>query len=142
MCSSDLMADIPGLIEGASQGAGLGHRFLKHVERCRVLVHLVDAGQVKPEAPCADLDTVNAELAAFSPGLAAKKQIIVLTKMDLTDADQALGLIQQACPTQTVFGISAVTGQGLTQLRYALADLLAQADEEVAEVDDSVEEDW
>jgi GTP-binding protein len=137
-----VMADIPGLIEGASQGAGLGHRFLQHVERCRVLVHLVDAGQVKPEAPCADLDTVNAELAAFSPGLAAKKQIIVLTKMDLTDADQALELVTQACPGQTVFGISAVTGQGLDQLKYGLANLLAQADEEVAEPDDSVEEDW
>ena len=137
-----VMADIPGLIEGASQGAGLGHRFLKHVERCRVLVHLVDSSQVKPEAPRLELDTVNAELAAFNPGLAQKKQIVVLTKMDLTDADQALKLMEQACPGQPVFGISAVTGQGLDQLKYTLADLLAQADEEIVDTDDNVEEDW
>ena len=137
-----VMADIPGLIEGASQGAGLGHRFLKHVERCRVLVHLVDSSQITPEAPCADLDTVNAELAAFSPELSAKKQIIVLSKMDLTGADEALKLVAEACPGQEVYGISAVTGQGLDRLKYALAELLAQAEEEIEEADDSVEEDW
>jgi GTP-binding protein len=82
---SFVVADIPGLIEGASQGAGLGHRFLRHVQRCRVLVHLLDAGQTPVDDPLGDFHRINAELAAFDPSLAEKPQIVALNKMDLTE---------------------------------------------------------
>ena len=85
------MADIPGLIEGASDGVGLGHQFLRHVERCRVLVHLVDlSDQGEGREPLHDLDVLNRELAKFSPELAKKPQIIAANKVDLTDARERL----------------------------------------------------
>jgi GTP-binding protein len=84
-----VLADIPGLIEGASAGVGLGHEFLRHIERTRVLIHLVDG---MAEDPVADYQTVNAELAAFGHGLDGKLQVLALTKMDLPDARAAFDL--------------------------------------------------
>lgn len=120
-----VMADIPGLIEGAAEGAGLGHQFLRHVERCRLLVHLLN-GAV--EDPLADFDQINAELRRFSEKLADKPQIVVLNKIDLPDAEarwadikakaEALGL--------PALKISAVTQQGVPEL---VARLFATLDE-------------
>src|SRR5512143_926240 len=92
-------ADIPGLIEGAHEGHGLGDRFLKHVERTRVLVHLLDGASADP---LADYAAINAELAAFSPALAAKPQIVVLNKMDLPSAREAWPRVQQAMAAQGI----------------------------------------
>lgn len=124
-----VMADIPGLIEGASQGAGLGHRFLRHVQRCRLLVHLLDAGRIDPEAPLADFEKINAELAAFDPGLAEKKQVVVVSKMDLFEDDQPLALVRRTLPGGEVFGVSAVTGQGLNELKWSLFRLLKKEED-------------
>jgi len=121
---SFVLADLPGLIQGASQGAGLGLRFLKHIQRCRLLVHLLDAGRIDPQAPLNDLKTIKAELEAFDPALMTKKQLVVINKMDLTGADQALDLVRRALPGEKVLGISAVTGQGLDELKWELFDLL------------------
>ena len=81
-----VVADIPGLIDGAHQGAGLGHRFLKHIERTRILVHLIDADGIDPEHPLAARDTINQELALFKKSLRAKPQITLLRKLDLAGA--------------------------------------------------------
>ena len=113
---SFVLADIPGLIEGASQGAGLGHRFLKHIQRCRILVHLLDAGGIDINDPLKDLEVVRAELKAFDSGLALKPELVCLSKMDLTGGDEALQAVQTALPGTTVLGISAVTGRGLSEL--------------------------
>lgn len=117
---SFVVADIPGLIEGASQGAGLGHQFLRHVQRCRLLVHLLDANQIDPDDPLADFRTINAELTAYDPELAAKPQIVVVNKMDLTGADASFQRVRDALPDQPVFALSAVTGSGLAELKWEM----------------------
>lgn len=86
--TSFVMADIPGLIEGASDGVGLGHAFLRHVERCRLLVHMLDIAGSEGRDPIEDFNTINAELAKFSPALSEKKQIVVANKCDLTEEDE------------------------------------------------------
>jgi len=121
---SFVVADIPGLIEGASQGAGLGHRFLRHVQRCRVLVHLLDAGQTPVDDPLGDFHRINAELAAFDPSLAEKPQIVALNKMDLTGAEDLVPLLRQGLPECEVIPISAVTGRGLEELKWAVFRML------------------
>ncbi|MCS6803221.1 MAG: GTPase ObgE [Chloroflexota bacterium] len=118
-----VMADIPGLIEGASQGKGLGHDFLRHVQRTRLLLHLIDGTS---EHPREDFDRLNAELAAFDPDLAAKRQIIVLTKQDLPEAQERLPAARAAFSGLPVFPISAATGAGLSELLRATAAALAE----------------
>ena len=108
-----VVADIPGLIEGAHQGAGLGDRFLRHVERNRVLVHMVDAATIDLENPLRDYETINAELAQYSTNLARMPQIVVLNKMDLPGTDVAAEQFVAAAPELPVFPISAVTHQGV-----------------------------
>ena len=95
---SFVMADIPGLIEGASEGVGLGHQFLRHVERCRVLVHLVDlsAPRARGASRCSDFDVLNRELAKYSPELAEKPQMVAANKMDLPDARERLEAFTEA----------------------------------------------
>lgn len=85
---SFVMADIPGIIEGASEGAGLGHDFLRHVDRCRLLLHLVDASGSEGRDPIADIETINAELASYSESLASRPQILVASKTDLLGEDR------------------------------------------------------
>ncbi|MGD9559865.1 MAG: GTPase ObgE [Oscillospiraceae bacterium] len=85
---SFVAADIPGLIEGAAGGAGLGHDFLRHVERCRLLLHLVDVSGSEGREPIADFETINAELAAFSPALAQRPQVVLANKCDIAAAEQ------------------------------------------------------
>lgn len=119
-----VMADIPGLIEGAHEGAGLGIQFLRHVARTRLLVHLVDGAS--PD-PVADYRAINAELEAHSPDLAARPQIVALNKMDLTDAEAKLRALRRAVGADvgTVYGISAVTGEGVQALMRAVVERLA-----------------
>ena len=110
-----VMADVPGLIEGASEGAGLGHQFLRHVERTRLLIHLLDGAAADP---LADYEAINRELTQFSERLAAKPQLVVLNKMDLPDAQAWWPLVQEAMQERGVeaHAISAVSGQGVRPL--------------------------
>ena len=111
-----VVADIPGLIEGAHNGAGLGIRFLRHIERTHILVHLIDTSTIDPQDPLAGYETINAELAGYSPQLAEKPQILVLNKMDLPDVNRAAKTIQAMLKDQEVLLISALTREGVEQL--------------------------
>ena len=115
-----VMADIPGLIEGAHEGAGLGTQFLGHVERCRVLLHLVDATE---DDVAAAYKTVRAELKAFSPELAKKKEIVALSKCDALDADAVVEKAEQlrAVARKKPMQISAVSGLGMKEALFAIA---------------------
>ena len=119
-----VLADIPGLIAGASEGVGVGDRFLGHIERCRVLLHLVDAGHASPTAA---YRTVAAEIDAYGAGLSDKPTLVALTKTD-TIEPRALGArrraLEKACDAP-VFAISAATGDGLAPLLDALLDAVA-----------------
>lgn len=128
---SFVMADIPGLIEGAAEGAGLGNRFLKHLERTRLLLHLVDVAPYESQLdPVAAAHTITAELEQWRDELAAKPRWLVLTKIDRLPAEQ----VDRQCAAIVaglqwdgpVFKISALTGAGLSQLRYAVMDYLEQ----------------
>ncbi|MBL8922287.1 MAG: GTPase ObgE [Myxococcaceae bacterium] len=124
---SFVMADIPGLIEGASEGAGLGHQFLRHVERCRVLVHLVDlSGVVEGRDPVKDFDAINTELKKYSAALAQKPMIVVANKLDLPDAREALPKFLSAMAKRRIglLELSGATGQGLDGLLDACARVL------------------
>jgi GTP-binding protein len=120
-----VLADIPGLIEGAHEGVGLGFQFLRHVERCRLLIHLLNGASANP---LAEFEQINEELRLFSPQLATKPQLVVLNKVDLPDAASHWPAIQ-ACAAKLgwpVYQVSAVTGQGVTQLMLAVVDQLDQ----------------
>jgi GTP-binding protein len=119
---SFVLADIPGLIEGAAEGAGLGHRFLKHVERTRVLLHLIEISQDPDRAPLADHDTINRELARYDAELAARPQVVALTKLDLPDTRAALPKLRAEFARRGILlhAISAVTGEGMPELLEVL----------------------
>ena len=119
-----VLVDVPGLIEGASEGVGLGDRFLRHVERCRVLVHLVD-GALPPAQALAQLATTERELAAWSPLLAGKRAIIAVSKQDLPDARETLAALEDALD-QPVFGISAATKKGVNELMAATYEAILE----------------
>ncbi len=120
---SFVVADIPGLIEGAHEGHGLGHEFLRHVERTRVLVHLVDAMPIDGSDPVANYRTIRNELERYSPALAARPEILVITKLDLTGSEAARERIAaELC--RDLLPISAVTGKGLPTLIHRVGDLL------------------
>ncbi|MGE5138530.1 MAG: GTPase ObgE [Rudaea sp.] len=120
-----VLADIPGLIEGAHEGAGLGDRFLRHIERTRLLIHLLDGS--RPD-PLADFDTINRELAEFNPGLAAKPQMVGFNKMDLPDAQKHLLQVRSELNRRgvEVIPLSAATGEGVRELLRRAALLLAE----------------
>lgn len=129
---SFVMADIPGLIEGAHAGTGLGHEFLRHVERTRVLVHVLDGAGVEGRDPLADFATVGRELQLYNPALGAKVQIVAVNKCDLPAARQNLARIEQALVAAgyAVYAVSAVTGEGVDALlRAVLAAVQAPAPE-------------
>jgi GTP-binding protein len=113
-----VVADIPGLIEGAHAGAGLGARFLRHVERTRVLVHLLDATAGPGRAPLRDFDAINRELALFDPALALRPQIVVLNKLDLPDVQGLRRRLEASFARRKIrlLAISAATGEGVTAL--------------------------
>ncbi len=127
-----VMADLPGLIEGAAGGAGLGHLFLRHAERTRLLLHVVDLSCADGRDPVEDIRIINRELASYSPLLAAKKQMIAASKLDAMRSDEngvtsLSRVIKEAGKTGVeVFPISAVTGEGLTALKGRLMELVRE----------------
>lgn len=121
---SFVVADIPGLIEGAHEGKGLGHRFLRHIERTRLLVHLVDIAGVEGREPVEDYRQINAELAKFNPRLAELRQIVALNKVDLLQHRKPIEEFKQAVGDVEVLEISAATGQGVQGLVLRIAQLL------------------
>jgi GTPase len=125
---SFVIADLPGLIPGASEGKGLGHQFLRHTERTRLLLHLLDLDPGGGRDPLDDLETINAELRAYSEELASRPQIVVGNKIDLSDtADRAMAVAASCERTGVPFvAISAATGAGLSELRAAIAASLEE----------------
>jgi len=129
-----VMADIPGLIEGASEGIGLGHTFLKHIERTRVLVHVVDGASVEGRDPLEDIRIINRELEAYNPQLLTRPQVIAANKMDAVydrgASDSIVTMLREEFEPQgiKVFPISAVSRQGVKELLFHVNELLKTAD--------------
>lgn len=127
---SFVMADIPGLIESAHTGAGLGYQFLRHTERTRLLVHVLDTAGTEGRDPVKDFDTINRELALYDPALAARPMVVAANKMDLPGAQENLTRLRQALGDgYEIFPISALSGEGLSPLIYRLAALVAELPE-------------
>jgi GTP-binding protein len=124
-----VVADIPGLIKGAHQGIGLGIKFLRHIERTRILVHLIDASSIDPDDPLDQYHTINQELAMYDEKLAKKPQVVVLNKLDLSGVRKSADIFQSAVKDKEVVFISALTGQGLEQLKSQIVQLLDSTDE-------------
>ena len=118
------IADIPGLISGAHKGVGLGIQFLKHIERTRVLVHLIDTAAIDKDNPLQSYQTIMDELSSYSQSLIQKKQIVVLNKMDLPEARINADLFQEHAKNLDSYKISAVTGAGVSELAKALGALI------------------
>ena len=122
-----LAADIPGLIEGASDGAGLGHAFLRHVDRCRLLLHVVDISGQDGREPADDIDKIDTELERYSPELATRPQIIIANKVDSADLESdSVKKFKERCAEldRAVVYVSAVTGEGLDELVRCAAEKL------------------
>lgn len=120
------LADLPGLIEGAHEGVGLGHQFLRHIERTRVIVHVIDMSGLEGRDPFEDYETIQNELQEYNLRLTERPQIIVANKMDMPDSEENLAQFKEKIdPNIQVFPISAVTRKGLDDLLFAVADLLA-----------------
>lgn len=126
---SFVVADVPGLIEGAHEGKGLGDRFLKHLDRTKVLVHLVDVSGASGRDPIEDVETIQRELAAFSADLASKPQIVAATKMDAVSNPDAVDALEAHVASHDLpfLRISAVTGEGLPELQEAVWRYLSDA---------------
>jgi GTP-binding protein len=120
-----VFADIPGLIEGSHTGKGLGHEFLQHIERTRVLVHVVDPLGFQEHSPKAAIKIINNELKSYSKKLAKKAQIMVINKKDLSEAEDVYKAIKKSMKAQQVFLVSGVTGEGIPDLLNHVADLVA-----------------
>ncbi|MDO5474277.1 MAG: GTPase ObgE, partial [Phascolarctobacterium sp.] len=123
---SFVLADIPGLIEGAHEGVGLGHDFLRHVERTKVLLHIVDVAGVDGRDPIEDFDKINNELAQYSERLARRKQLVVANKMDLPEAQENFGRLKEYVEAKgyEITKASAATGEGLRELMFQAYELL------------------
>jgi len=121
---SFVMADLPGLIEGAHEGVGLGHQFLRHVERTRVIVHVIDMAATEGRDPYEDYLQINEELKHYNARMEDRPQIIVANKMDLPDAEVHLQAFREKCPDAKIYSISGATRQGVQELMYAISDLL------------------
>ena len=123
-----VVADIPGLIEGASEGVGLGHHFLRHIERTRVMIHIVDAASTEGRDPVEDVYTINAELRAYNEDIAARPQVIAANKVDAIwdEEDDPVQRLRDEFEPQgvKVFPISGVTGEGIKELLYYVRELL------------------
>jgi len=130
-----IIADIPGLIEGASEGIGLGHQFLKHIERTKVIIHIVDAASVEGRDPIDDIKKINKELESYNPELLKKPQIIAANKIDVLYGDEkteAINKLTEAFKEDNirVMAISAVSGEGVKELLYAVKEMLDNLDPE------------
>lgn len=121
-----VLADLPGLIEGAHEGVGLGHQFLRHIERTRVIIHVIDMSGLEGRDPYEDYTTINAELEQYNLRLMERPQVIVANKMDMPDSEENLQLFKEKLNDESIriFPISAITRQGLDDLLFAVADLL------------------
>ena len=125
-----VIADIPGLIEGAAEGVGLGHEFLRHIERTKVIIHMVDAASTEGRDPVADIKAINEELRAYNPELLKRPQVIAANKIDAIytddETENPVDVIKKAFEPEgiKVYPISAVTGQGLKELLYYVRELL------------------
>ncbi|MDE3839757.1 GTPase ObgE [Bacillus methanolicus] len=127
---SFVMADLPGLIEGAHSGVGLGHQFLRHIERTRVIVHVIDMAAIEGRDPYEDYVTINNELKEYNLRLTERPQIIVANKMDMPNAEENLAEFKKKLTDQyPVFPISAITKRGLRDLLFAIADKLEETPE-------------
>lgn len=124
------VADLPGLIEEAHTGKGLGHVFLRHIERCRVLVHVVDMGSEEGRDPVEDFDVINKELELYNANLLERPMIVGANKMDLDDAQENLKRFKETYPDVEVFELMTVVGEGTDKLLYRLADLLDEIPKE------------
>lgn len=124
-----VVADIPGLIEGAHKGIGLGIRFLRHIERTRILIHLIDSSSIDPADPLKSYKTVNNELAKYSGELAKKSQIVILNKIDMSGTKKTVDIFQASAKNVKVELISALTGEGIDNLKSQLTQLLDKLDE-------------
>lgn len=121
------VADIPGLIEGAHEGTGLGISFLKHIERTGILVHLIDSFQIDPDFPLKAFNLINNELSKYSQTLAQKTQIVVLNKTDLPDTKEKIEAFKNALKDIQVLTLSAITGEGVKELINLLATKLSKS---------------
>ena len=143
---SFIVADIPGLIEGANEGQGLGHDFLKHIERCRVLVHLVDISGIEGRDPIADFTLINEELKLYNEKLADKPMIIALNKTDLDFNDNASKFIEEFGSDYKIFKISAATTDGIKDLLDATYNLLLESENKkfdlIEDIDDNFLNDY
>lgn len=138
-----VIADIPGLIEGAHTGAGLGDRFLRHIERTKLLLHLVDVSSASGREAVTDYETVNRELASYNKDLATRPQFVVATKMDALDEPQRLESLKQQAKedAKPFFAISSATGEGIRELVNAIAAKLEELNAESNKTD-TVELAW
>ncbi|WP_040981656.1 GTPase ObgE [Oceanobacillus jeddahense] len=139
---SFVMADLPGLIEGASQGVGLGYQFLRHVERTRVIVHVIDMAGTEGRTPYEDYTKINEELAAYDKKLLTRPQIIAANKMDMPDAEEHLKVFKEKLGEEVpIYNISAITKEGLRDLLFAVADKLEEIpkyEPEIEQADETV----
>lgn len=130
-----VIADIPGLIEGASEGVGLGHEFLRHIERTKVIIHIVDAAGTEGRDPVADIYAINRELEAYDPEVAKRPQVIAANKIDAIfdpETDPVSRIKEEFEPKGiAVYPISAVSGQGIKELLYHVNEMLEELGEEV-----------
>jgi GTP-binding protein len=127
-----VVADIPGLIEGAQHGAGLGHAFLRHIERTKIIVHLLDLYPMDGSDPAANYRKIRKELEAFSPALAEKREIVAANKMDLAIDDEAINHLRGELKEKEVFAISGVSRQGVEDLLEVLWKILEEMKESSA----------
>ncbi|MGZ0052730.1 GTPase ObgE [Brevibacillus gelatini] len=138
---SFVMADLPGLIEGAHEGVGLGHQFLRHVERTRLIIHVIDMAGVDGRDPYEDYLQINRELKLYNLKLEERPQIIAANKMDLPEAAENLRRFKEKVPDAKVFEISAATRQGVQELMYAVGEMLSTIpDKPTVEEVEAVEE--
>ena len=139
---SFVLADIPGLIEGAAEGVGLGHDFLRHIERTKVLLHVVDVSGCEGRDPIEDFEKINHELEAYSAKLAHRKQLVVANKMDLPDSEDNFVLLKEYVEEKgyEIMPVSAATGEGLQDLMWKAWEMarqyVAEPEEEIGVIDE------
>ena len=139
---SFIVADIPGLIEGANEGQGLGHDFLRHIERCRVLIHLVDISGIEGRDPIEDFKLINEELKLYNENLANKPMIVALNKTDLDTNNNAENFIKTYGNTYDIYQISAATTDGIKKLLDATYDLLSKSEDKKFDLMEDVDENF
>ncbi|MBB5180752.1 GTP-binding protein [Planomicrobium koreense] len=137
---SFVMADLPGLIEGAHQGVGLGHQFLRHIERTRVIIHVIDMSALEGRDPYDDYMTITEELKQYNMRLTERPELIVANKMDMPDSEENLKKFREKMPEDAqIFPVSALSRQGLSNLLFAIADLI-EVTPEFPLIDEEVDE--